>query len=330
MITANVTICIISALLSIIILCVSYMSSQESGRLSRDLATPSNSVTYLNTSMMWLLTSTIISTISTLILCVILYIDSQQLTRPTWLILPIVILGLLPLVQCVIYSRMVKESCEHRYAWGMFASVTSVRFLCSDKNQAGRYLFVSQIIWFLCHTAAWVAYCVYSIVLDQSDAVFRVWLPIIMPLLLISPLVASLHWSLSLAPVYNSPHAHPDMADLQRRISSFPPDWKTLSGSSLSPDNLAKAGFFYSCRRLTTCEATCYTNGRQVAEWSSIKTADMALGSDNDMERKSRVDMEPVEDSNSSCFAEFLFIATTLLFRLASFCLLLWVFMVIT
>ena len=39
-------------------------------------------------------------------------------------------------------------------------------------------------------------------------------------------------------------------------------------------------------------------------------------------------DSDSFEGTNVSCFAEFLFISTTLLFRIASFCLLLWVFMV--
>ena len=238
----HVAVCIISAILGVIILTVSYISSQEAGRLTRDLPTPHNSFTYFNTSLVWLLTSVIISIISTLILCVILYVDSLHFTRATWLIVPIVILGLLPIIQCLIYCRLVKEGSEHRYAWGVFAAVTAARFLQSDRRPAAMYLFVSQLVWFLCHSSAWVAYCVYSIVQDQSDVVFRVWLPIIMPLLLISPLVASLHWSLSLSPVYFSPHAHPDMADTQKRTFSFPPDWKTISGSSVAPDNLAKAG----------------------------------------------------------------------------------------
>ena len=82
--------------------------------------------------------------------------------------------------------------------------------------------------------------------------VFRVWLPVVMPLLLVAPLLASLHWSLSLAPVYAARHAHPDMRDQDRRLFSFPPDWKTISGSSVAADQLAMAGYFYSCRRLTT------------------------------------------------------------------------------
>ena len=322
-------VCVVSALLSLIILCVSYISSQEGGRLARDLSTPANPLTYMTTSLSWLLTSTIVSSLSTLILSVILYVDSLTLTRPSWLVIPIIILGLVPAIQCFIYCTMVKEGCEHRYAWGVFAAVTPCRFLQSERHAAGMYLFISQLVWFLAHTVAWVSYCVYSIVQDESDTVFRVWLPVIMPLLLISPLVAALHWSLALAPVYSSPHAHPDMADTGRRLASFPPDWKTISGSSVSPEALAKAGYFYSCRRLTGCETTEFSSGRQVQDWASTKTVKQFTEEMSSAENKRNTEMdgEEMTGANVSCFAEFLFIATTLLFRLASFCLLLWVFM---
>ena len=39
---------------------------------------------------------------------------------------------------------------------------------------SGMYLFISQMLWFLCHTVAWVAYCVFTIVQDEEDAVFSV------------------------------------------------------------------------------------------------------------------------------------------------------------
>ena len=319
----------ISAVLGLVVLLVSYLSSQECGRLARDLSTPHNSLTYLVTSVWWLLSSTFISVFSTLLLCSLLYVDSLTLTRPSWLVIPIIILGLIPALQCVIYCVMVKEGCEHRYAWGVFAAVTPCRFLQSERHTAGLYLFISQLVWFLAHTAAWVSYCVFSIVQDESDTVFRVWLPIIMPLLLISPLVAALHWSLALAPVYSSPHAHPDMADTSRRLASFPPDWKTISGSSVSPEALAKAGYFYSCRRLTGCETTEFSSGRQVQDWASLKTVKQFTEdmSSAESKRNTQVDGDEMTGANVSCFAEFLFISTTLLFRLASLCLLLWVFM---
>ena len=101
-----------------------------------------------------------------MILCIILYIDSVHFTTSTWLILPVIILGLLPILQCFIYSSLVKESCEHRYAWGMF--------LQPDRRSVGMYLFISQMVWFLCHTVAWVAYCVFTIVQDEEDVMFSV------------------------------------------------------------------------------------------------------------------------------------------------------------
>ena len=82
----------------------------------------------------------------------------------------------------------------------------------------------------------------YALFTDSSDVVFRVWIPIIIPLLLVPPLLAGLHWAVSLAPLYSSKHAHPDMADLNRRVSSFPPDWRDLSQTSIASENLAQAG----------------------------------------------------------------------------------------
>ena len=103
---------------------------------------------------------------------------------------------------------------------------------------------IVQGIWLLCHIAAWVAYSLYALFTDSSDVVFRVWIPIIIPLLLVPPLLAGLHWAVSLAPLYSSKHAHPDMADLNRRVSSFPPDWRDLSQTSIASENLAQAGIF--------------------------------------------------------------------------------------
>ena len=146
-------------------------------------------------------------------------------------------------------------------------------------------------MWLLFHISAWVAYSIYALGADNSDVVFRVWIPIVIPLLMLPPLVAGLHWSVSLAPLYSSKHAHPDMVDTEKRTNSFPPDWRNLSGTAIRPDSLAEAGnivyhniilkpeaglapgFFYSCRRLTSGEATCYSCGRQVTDWSSGKTA---------------------------------------------------------
>ena len=330
----SVIVCVISAVLGLVVLLVSYLSSQECGRLARDLSTPHNSLTYLATSVCWLLSSTFISVFSTLLLCSLLYVDSLTLTRPTWLILPVVVLGLAPFLQTVLYHLLVKEGCEHRFAWGMFAAVTPVRFLETESRKTGSYLVWSQVTWLLSHSLAWLVYCVYSVLTDQTDTLFRVWLPVIMPLLLIPPLTAGLHWALSLSPLYTSRHAHPDMARLDKRTLSFPPDWAQLAGTNLAPDSLARAGFFYSCRRLKTSEATHFSCGRQVTDWTNIKEAEMArMGSENSplyTENKPAPPAEPRDGrtTNVSCFAEFLFIASTMLFRIASVCLLLWVFMV--
>ena len=326
-------VCVISAGLGLVVLLVSYLSSQECGRLNRDLSTPHNSLTYLATSVWWLLSSTFISVFSSLLLCSLLYVDSLTLTRPTWLILPVVVLGLAPLLQSLLYHLLVKEGCEHRFAWGVFAAVTPVRFLETESRKTVVFLVWSQVSWLLSHSLAWLLYCVYSVLTDEADTLFRVWLPIIMPLLLIPPLTAGLHWALSLSPLYTSRHAHPDMTRPDKRTLSFPPDWPQLAGTSLAPDSLARAGFFYSCRRLNTSEATCFSCGRQVTDWTNVKTAEMARMCSEHCplytESKPAPPPEPLRRANNvSCFAEFLFIASTMLFRIASICLLLWVFMV--
>ena len=104
-------------------------------------------------------------------------------------------------------------------------------------------------MWLFFHVASWVAYSIYALGTDSSDVVFRVWLPIVIPVLLLPPLVAGLHWSISLAPLYSSTHAHPDMADIDKRTFSFPPDWRNLSGTTVRPDNLAEAGIRLELKR---------------------------------------------------------------------------------
>ena len=323
----------ISGALGLVVLVVSYLSSQECGRLNRDLSTPHHSLTYLSTSICWLLTSTIISILSTLLLCSLLYLDSFRLTRPTWLILPVLVLGLAPFLQSIIYHLMIKEGCEHKFAWGIFAAVTPVRFLETERRKSARFLTINQVSWLSSHSAAWLVYCVFSLLTDQADTVFRVWLPLIMPLLLIPPLTACLHWAISLSPLYTSRYAHPDMSREEKRSASFPPDWAQLAGTSLPPESLARAGFFYSCRRLTSSETTCFSSGRQVTDWSNIKEAELARMASEDSPLAIESKQAPstannMDNNNVSCFAEFLFIASTLLFRIASICLLLWVFMV--
>merc|ERR1712106_1272850 len=121
------------------------------------------------------------------------------------------------------------------------------------------------------------------------------------------------------------------MEDNSRRLQTFPPDWRTLSGSTVSVDSLADAGFFYSCRRLSSGEATCFSCGRQVTDWT-WKSAAQAHSQAADhcpfySQEKKEEQKFNLEGNGTSCFTEFFFIAVTLLFRIVSFCLLLWVFM---
>ena len=111
-----------------------------------------------------------------------------------------------------------------------------------DRRRARNFLFISQSFWFTTHLLCWLVFSTIGQVEDSSDVVFRVWLPVIVPILLLPPLTAGLHWSVSLAPLYSSKHAHPDMADRNRRLLTFPPDWRTLSGSTITIDSLADAG----------------------------------------------------------------------------------------
>ena len=122
------------------------------------------------------------------------------------------------------------------------------------------------------------------------------------------------------------------MASLSRRLDSFPPDWTQISGSAGSASSLAEAGFFYSCRRLKSSEATCYSCGRQVSDWAG-KTGGQAHRQISDhcplyTQDKAGQEM-PVEGERRSvsCFAEFFFIAATIVFRLGSFLLILAVFL---
>merc|ERR1711892_1174305 len=332
-IRTTVSVSIASVILSFIVLCVSYLSGQECGRLSRDLSTPSSSFSYIFSSLCWLITATLISVISSVILSVLLYVDSVAFSTGSWVAVPIVLLVILPLLQCFAYQHIVREGCEQRFGWGIMASVIPVRFLDIDKKRARSFLMLSQGMWLFFHITSWVAYSIYALGTDSSDVVFRVWLPIVIPLLMLPPLVAGLHWSVSLAPLYSSKHAHPDMADVEKRTYSFPPDWRNLSGTAIRPDNLAEAGFFYSCRRLTSGEATCYSCGRQVTDWSNGKTAVQAhrMATDHcplySEDKEISESFENLHKNSVSCFAEFFFIAATLLFRIASVCLLLWVFM---
>ena len=73
---------LVSIVVSLVILTVSHVSCQEGGRLARDLATPPHSTSYMLTSIGYILTTTMVSTLSALVLCSLLYVDTVQLTSP--------------------------------------------------------------------------------------------------------------------------------------------------------------------------------------------------------------------------------------------------------
>ena len=148
--------------------------------------------------------------------------------------------------------------------------------------------------------------------------------------------------SLQTGEIYQEPLS--GLIILQKQVLDW--NWKEMIGIQFYAP-----GFFYSCRRLTSSEATCYSCGRQVTDWSNGKTAAQAhrmvrflesiklcnnvsfyqatdhcpLYSDD---KEISDSFENLQKNSVSCFAEFFFIAATLLFRIASVCLLLWVFMV--
>ena len=324
-----------SLLTSFLVLAVSHLSSQEAGRLSRDLATPSSSLTYLATSLAWLVASAFTSVLSTLLLCLIAWLEVQGAELPSealWLLVPPLVLLLLPLVQCAMYQAMVREGGEQRFAWGTMAAIVPTRFLDVEQRRAATFLALSQGTWLAAHLLSWTIYGVYVLAKEGEDVVFRLWLPLVAPVLVVPPLLAALHWAVGLAPLYSSKHAHPDMAPLPRRLASFPPDWSALSGGAGSPASLAEAGFFYSCRRLKSTEATCFSCGRQVADWTG-KTAAQAHRQISDhcpLYSQEKAGQElPVEGERRSvsCLAEVFFIGATLVFRVGSLLLLLGVFL---
>ena len=92
-----------------------------------------------------LVVSTVISVISTVILSMLLYVDSVAFSSLSWTIIPIVLLIILPLLQCIMYQSLVREDCEQRFCWGIMASAVPVRFLISDKSGARSFLFMSQV-----------------------------------------------------------------------------------------------------------------------------------------------------------------------------------------
>jgi len=329
--TSWVTLC--SILLTCLVLGVSHLSSQEAGRISRDLSTPSDSLPYLTTSLAWLVASTIISLGSTLGLVVLCWVDTVGGTTWSLSVLTALLLLLLPPAQCVLYQVMVREGSEHRFTWGIFAALIPVRFLDVEKKRARNFLLLSQLLWLFIHLLAWMGYSLHVYLTPPFPSLmFSLYLPVLVPLLVLPPILACLHWSTSLGPLYDSYHAHPDMADTLAREDTFPPDWPQISGSTLAPSHMADAGFFYSCRRLRTPEATCYSCGRQVTEWAG-RTATQAHRQIADHcplyneETDKKKDLSTRTDrSTASYLAEFVFIGSTVIFRVASFALLIWVF----
>ena len=61
-----------------------------------------------------------------------------------------------------------------------------------------------QGTWFAMHLLGWICYGVYVVARQGEDVVFRLWLPLLAPILLIPPLLAALHWAASLVPLYSS------------------------------------------------------------------------------------------------------------------------------
>ena len=63
-----------------------------------------------------------------------------------------VVLAISPLLQSVLYHLLVKEGCEHRFAWGMFAAMTPVRFLETESRKT----VMTMVTWLLSHSLAWL------------------------------------------------------------------------------------------------------------------------------------------------------------------------------
>ena len=63
---------------------------------------------------------------------------------------------------------------------------------------------LSQATWLAGHLLGWITYAAYVLLRAQEDVVFRLWLPLLAPLLLLPPLLAALHWAVGIAPLYSS------------------------------------------------------------------------------------------------------------------------------
>ena len=116
-------------------------------------------------------------------------------------------------------------------------------FLKLGKICLGLFLHTFQTLSKACFLCCWLGYSLYVFLAPPGSVVmFSLYLPVLVPLLLLPPALASLHWSTSLAPLYDSYHAHPDMEDTRTREKTFPPDWGHISGSQLAPKHMADAG----------------------------------------------------------------------------------------
>ena len=120
------------------------------------------------------------------------------------------------------------------------ASMIPVRFLDMERRRARLFLILSQLAWLLTHSSAWILYAIFMHVTELNDVIWRTWIPVIIPVLLIPPLISFLHWSSSLSNLYSATHAHQDMQDGEKRRRSFPPNWNHMSGSELTPENLSQ------------------------------------------------------------------------------------------
>ena len=116
---------------------------------------------------------------------------------------------MLPVVQCWLHQRWVAEPGEMRFAWGSMAAAAPVRFLAGERAGAVTFLVASQVphlpvlhcttpalqvAWLAAHGLSWLALALHTLAVEGSDVMFRVWLPIVFPLLLLCPLAAAAHW----------------------------------------------------------------------------------------------------------------------------------------
>ena len=95
--------------------------------------------------------SSLVSVFSTLLLCLIAWLEistAPSLPSPAlWLLLPPLLLLLLPLLQCTAYNLLVREGAEQRYVWGLVAAIVPIRFLDVERKRAGTFLIISQVHW---------------------------------------------------------------------------------------------------------------------------------------------------------------------------------------